>query len=767
VRVLLTAHAFPPRSTAGVEVYTLRLARALRDRGHDVLVLAAVHDLAAAPYSTRRRGHDYVDVAEVVNVHHLGTLEATYDDPGMDRAGARVVESFRPDVVHAQHLLNLSAGLLGVARRAGAATLLTLHDYWLSCPRDGLRMRADGALCATMDHAVCAACLAQSPYLVPPLQRGLSAAARRAGLGGQLHTIHALAPRIVEKGLALARRVAPPRADGLAQGMDRRAARLRALAADVDLFLAPTGFARDRALEFGLDPAKVQVRRLGAVAGPARPRPASPRRRIGFVGTLAPHKGVDVLIRAFRSVRGADLTLDLHGSLTAHPGYVAELRRAADGDPRIRFHGPFAEGDQPRVLAAIDLLALPSVWWENSPLTVLEALAAGIPVVASAIGGLPEIVADGDTGLLVPASDVEALRRALEDVTGGRVLAEGREPVPLSTAADGARDLEELYARRARVEPHAPARGSAPRATVVTLVKNGAPYLRDLMESLNGQELEGGLEVLAVDSGSTDGSLAILEAHGARVLRVPPDSFDHGGTRNLAASEARGAVVVFLSQDAVPAGTSFVHTLVETLEADPRLAGAFARQVPRSGADPLTRRDLAAWVAAAPAARVVFLPETSALEALSPLERHRLLAFDDVASAVRREVLLAHPFARTRFGEDVEWAQRVLRQGFGIGYVPSAVVVHSHARTARGLFRRNYLGHRVLQRLFGLRTIPDLPHLVRASAGALASDLATLAREGARASAWLAAPAQALAASYGQYRGARDEAEGRPYPDWA
>jgi rhamnosyltransferase len=309
--------------------------------------------------------------------------------------------------------------------------------------------------------------------------------------------------------------------------------------------------------------------------------------------------------------------------------------------------------------------------------------------------------------------------------------------------------------------------GPGPRATVVILVKDGAPHLRALAASLAAQDLEGGLEVLAIDSGSTDGSVQILEASGARVIRVPPATFDHGGTRNLGANEARGGIVVFLSQDALPADGTFVRTLVEALEGDPRMAGVFARQVPRAEADPITRRDLLGWVAAQADARAVFLPGPEGLAALSPLERHRLLAFDDVASAVRRDVLLAHSFAETRFGEDVEWAQRVLRLGFGIGYVPQAVVVHSHARSARGLFRRNYLGHRVLQRLFGLRTIPDLPHLLRASAGAVASDLATLAREGATASTWLSAPAQALAASYGQYRGARDEAEGRPYPDWA
>ena len=314
--------------------------------------------------------------------------------------------------------------------------------------------------------------------------------------------------------------------------------------------------------------------------------------------------------------------------------------------------------------------------------------------------------------------------------------------------------------------PAVPA-GSALRATVVVLVKDGARDLPALAAALHAQDVEGGLEVLGIDSGSQDRSVEILESHGARVLRVPAAAFDHGSTRNLGAREARGRSVVFLSQDALPADRGFVRTLVSALDADPRLAGVFARQAPRAGADPLTRRDLEGWVAAEPEGRAVFLPAPETLAAMSPLERHRLLAFDDVASAVRRDILLAHPFEQSRFGEDVEWAQRVLRLGFGIGYVPEAVVFHSHSRTARGLFRRNYLGHRVLHRLFGLRTIPDVPHLMRASAGAIASDLATLAREGARASAWLAAPAQALAASYGQYRGARDEAEGRPYPDWA
>jgi rhamnosyltransferase len=303
------------------------------------------------------------------------------------------------------------------------------------------------------------------------------------------------------------------------------------------------------------------------------------------------------------------------------------------------------------------------------------------------------------------------------------------------------------------------------RASVAVLVKDGAAHLADVLAALEEQEIAGGLEIVAVDSGSTDGSLGMLRRSSVRLLTIPAASFDHGETRNLAAREARGQSVIFLSQDAQPADRGFARALVEALEGDGRLAGAFARQRPRPGADPLTRRDLGAWVASGDEPRVVFAPREYG--SLQPSERYRLAAFDNVASAVRRELLLAHPFAPSRFGEDVEWSDRMLRLGKGLAYVPSATVMHSHARTARGLFRRTYLGHRLLQRLFGLRTVPDLAHFFRAAVGAVTSDLRTLAGHRASLATWLVAPAQAVAATYGQYRGARDEIRGRPYPEWA
>jgi glycosyltransferase involved in cell wall biosynthesis len=453
MRVLLAAHAWLPRSTAGVEVYTHRLARALLRLGHEVHVLAAVHDLAAPHGSLRDVQDDGLAVHELVNVHAGGTLEAAFDDEALLPPVRALLSRLRPDVVHLQHLLNLPLGIVSAAHGVGAAVALTLHDHALSCARDGLRMRADLSLCETVEPAVCAACLADSPYLVPPLQRGASAALRRVGLGRHLHRVHAAAPRAVEGLLRGLRRLQPPQTAPLEQAVRGRLRRWRDAAAEADVVLTPTAFERERALEAGLHPGHVRHVALGAV-GESRARPPGPRRRFAFVGTVAPHKGVHVLVEAFRGVRGTGTSLDVHGSLTVQPAYADALRALAAGDPRIRLAGPFCEGAQAHVLAACDALVVPSVWWENSPLTVLEAVAAGRPVVASRTGGIPEILPEG-AGVLVPPGDVDALRSVLQQMADGELLAEAAPPFPLKTVEEGAVELAALYGSLVRQAAHA------------------------------------------------------------------------------------------------------------------------------------------------------------------------------------------------------------------------------------------------------------------------------------------------------------------------
>jgi glycosyltransferase involved in cell wall biosynthesis len=365
--------------------------------------------------------------------------------PDIDRAIEQVLDEFRPECVHAQHLLNLSTGLVPAARRVGACVVLTLHDYWLSCPRDGLRMQADGTLCAIVDHDVCAACLAGSPYLVPPLQRAASRLALTAGLGQALHRVHRRVPHATTALMRLMRRVWPVRLRALAQELDARATHLRERVAEMDAIIAPTRFARDRAAEWGAPPDRLRWMTYGAIAGPTRARSAGVRRRLAYVGTLSTHKGAHVLLESLRTIAPKDWTLDIFGNPGIDPAYAARLRGLGSGDTRICFRGLVAMDGQEPIWSSIDLLVVPSLWWENSPLVVLEALAAGVPVVASRTGGVPEIVPEG-AGVLVPPGDVAALRATLEGVLEGRLLASALEALPLKTAADGARELVALYA---------------------------------------------------------------------------------------------------------------------------------------------------------------------------------------------------------------------------------------------------------------------------------------------------------------------------------
>jgi rhamnosyltransferase len=223
-------------------------------------------------------------------------------------------------------------------------------------------------------------------------------------------------------------------------------------------------------------------------------------------------------------------------------------------------------------------------------------------------------------------------------------------------------------------------------------------------------------------------------------------------------ANCRGRYVALLVQDAVPDSTQWLERLVAPLDADPRLAGTYARQIPRADASPITRHYLSGWVAASATPRVSFVEGRDAFERLSPMERYLACVFDNVSSCVRKDVWERFPFKPTRIAEDVEWALDVLLAGHGLAYVPEAAVVHSHDRPARYELARTYLVHQRLRRLFGLATVPTVPSLARAIISTMPLHL-TLALNGAgeQRSARAIARALALGVAFplGQYLGIR------------
>ena len=140
-------------------------------------------------------------------------------------------------------------------------------------------------------------------------------------------------------------------------------------------------------------------------------RPSRPV-RIGFVGTLVWHKGLHVLLEAARELPAGAYEIEVWGALDTFPDYTASLRAMARGLP-VRFCGAFHSGQGAEVYRRFDLLVVPSLWPENSPLVIHEAFMAGVPVVAARVGGIPELVADGVNGALYDAASPAALAETL------------------------------------------------------------------------------------------------------------------------------------------------------------------------------------------------------------------------------------------------------------------------------------------------------------------------------------------------------------------
>jgi rhamnosyltransferase len=294
---------------------------------------------------------------------------------------------------------------------------------------------------------------------------------------------------------------------------------------------------------------------------------------------------------------------------------------------------------------------------------------------------------------------------------------------------------------------------SDPRVSIILPTLNGERDLRRLLPMLARQEFAGGFEIRAIDSDSSDASRELLEQSGALVTRIPKSEFNHGPTRNRAARGARGEILVFLSQDALPRDEHFLAALVHAFD-DERVAGAYARILPHEDDDALTKRT------ALDAPEASDVPESRDLDAIGSLtklaaeERARFVVFNNVASAIRRSVFERIPFPDVAFGEDSAWCAAALEAGHRIRFVPASVVLHAHRYTLRTAYERYRIDAEFQRRVHGRRVRPNLSSVVRGIAHEVRRDVAFVSRHG-RALQLLRSPALRTAQVLGQFRGSR------------
>lgn len=375
-RILVVAHNHPSLHPGGTEIFAHDLSQAYREQGCEVLFLGATNAMHRQPHpgtALQAVGEDAVlwsahyDRFHMSQIDHYGTLQDL----------ATLLEEFRPDVIHVHHLVLIGAEFLTLARRLlpQAAIVMTLHDYYPICHHDGLMVRPG-------DHQRC---------------KGSSPSA-----------CHGCFPEI---------------------GSDRFLLRERFIKthlAVVDRFVAPSRFLCQRYVDWGLASERIEVIPNARPAQEAvLHRQAKGRRTsFGYFGNLNPWKGVLPLLQATQLLRASgetEFSLRIHGGAPFQSeAFTTAFDTALAGTAGVvTACGPYSRDEVPGLMAEVDWVVMPSIWWENAPLVIQEAFQHRRPPIVSAIGGMAEMVRDEIDGLHVRPGDPVALarilRRAMEE----------------------------------------------------------------------------------------------------------------------------------------------------------------------------------------------------------------------------------------------------------------------------------------------------------------------------------------------------------------
>ena len=694
MRILFIVHAFPPEGFGGTEVYTHDLARAFSSRhSDDVFVLTREADPSRPEYEVRRDVQAGIQVARINNTfRRTQSLEESYANPALLEVAETILDEAQADVAHIQHLTCLSTGLPRALAARGTSLVMTLNDYWLLCHR-GQLFDLDWRRCDGPGIGGCARCIPASVAASEPATVRAGRAVRALPVPGA-----AAAVRIVA---GLADRLGPTATSERASAL--RVDHMREAVAPVDVFLAPSQTMADAFATFGI--AERRLVRCGQGIDRSALDPSSWTRheilRLGFAGSLLPSKGPHVLLEAAARLPARTVTLDILGAGTSYHGDDSYKDTLAPllAQPFVRQHGAVPHATIPGHFAALDALVVPYVWIENAPFVIKEAFASGLPVVASALGGMAELVEDGVNGLLFEPGNADALAsqlRRLQTETGliERLRAGVTPPMTIEQDAD---ELRRLYSgliskRRDTVSVSSTAqdRRSAGAETVTAIVLN---YRTPEQTWLAVRSLQTSFappgSILVVDNGSSDGSADALRrmfgepAGGSSVSVVElKDNLGFPGGCNAGIERAlhAGAEWVFLVNSDVVLAPDALSRLLAGARAHPSAGILGPLVMSREEPDLIASAGISYSVASG--RMLSMLTGKPALAA--PTASFSADAVSGCAMLIRRAVLeKAGHFDADYFFffEDVDFCLRARAAGFETRCVPDARAYHEGGRT--------------------------------------------------------------------------------------
>ncbi|MFW8602378.1 glycosyltransferase family 4 protein [Desulfobacterota bacterium M19] len=355
MKVLKVIHGFPPDYMAGSEIYSYHIVKALSKKIEQINVFTGVENEFSDEYEV------YDEVYDNIEVHRINKLRRDYSyrekfyDESIELDFREFLNKTKPDIVHFGHLSHLSTKLLNItANEYHIPIVFTVHDFWLFCVKGQL---------INQNNDICSGPSAEKCHYCSPYQTSIEEV--------QKHLIY-----------------------------------MQEILQFIDVFLVPSHTLRNYFIQQGVPEEKLIYSKYGFDTRKItyRKRSYNPSSSInfGFMGRIIPSKGIRVLIDAFKNVAA---NLSIYGNIGSQKRFLEQKN--------IQFKGKYDNNSIDQILSQIDVLIVPSIWLENSPLVIQEAFLSGIPVVTSNIGGMKELIKDGANGYLFEVNNPESLKKCI------------------------------------------------------------------------------------------------------------------------------------------------------------------------------------------------------------------------------------------------------------------------------------------------------------------------------------------------------------------
>jgi rhamnosyltransferase len=466
-KALLVTHCFFPESVGGTEYYTLSLSKSLIAKGWDVIIVSAMRDLTQRRYKVVENKYEGLTVIKINNPPAFYTKSTEhFIDHNIDNIFAKILKAERPSLVHFQHTVYLSTRLPEVVHQHRTPSILTLHDYWYMCYRSLLIRPSEGLCPGPSEGIYCATCydpaqpnIAGVPRLLI-LNRMLQMPIIR-----QLNIKERLSPQVRLRIKKLLYKEQQMKSPGIEEpdayfpnpellGILEHSFRLEFIKRQLSfpaVVISPSmhlkqryereGFREIMYVPHGFEP-QMKIDNLSF----------NGKLVLAYLSNIVPHKGADVILKELRYIRERKgLKILFYGKVldAIYQKELEALAKAFSGVD-ISFMGPYKwKKELGKILVNVHLVVFPSIWEENHPLVVKEALQYGIPVLCSSLGGASEAIKDGVNGFIFdPYKEgdfAERINRILENPQKLEKITEGARNTHVETMEEHVEKIVKIY----------------------------------------------------------------------------------------------------------------------------------------------------------------------------------------------------------------------------------------------------------------------------------------------------------------------------------